>query len=223
MVVTSWTARVRRSWAEFVGPEATRTNTVLTLATSVAGVLGPARLARRKGAGPAATALVSLLGADLAGGVYVNNTRACARWYERPGQGTEQHLRFAALHVHPAVIAYVDSSVERRPNAVRWSLTHYTYLMLSTWLIRRFPERRRSLGVTLTAGGLLLDRVLGSSQVAPWFAWTYYPKLLLGHAAAALWRDRDLVDRTQEESTSYPQRCAARPERGEAKSSRRMG
>ncbi|WP_232330494.1 hypothetical protein [Nocardia fusca] len=190
--MTNWIARVRRSWAEFVGPEATRTNNILTLAAGAAGLLGPARVARRKGAGPSATALVSMLGVDLVGGAYVNNTKACARWYERPGQEAKHHLRFAALHIHPAVIAYLDSNVERQPNAVRWATAHYTYMMLSTWAIRNVPEHRRSLGVTLTAGGLLLDRALGPSEVAPWFAWTYYPKLLLGHAATALWRERDL-------------------------------
>lgn len=190
--MTSWTARVQRSWAEFVGPEATRTNDVLTLAAGVAGLLGPARVARRKGTGPGATALVSILGADLVGGAYVNNTKACARWYERPGQEAKHHLGFAALHMHPAVIACLDSNAGRQPNAVRWALTHYTYMMLSTWAIRTLPEHRRSLGAALTAGGLLLDRALGPSEVAPWFAWTYYPKLPLGHAATALWRAGDL-------------------------------
>lgn len=93
--------------------------------------------ARRHGAGPATTTVIALLGFDLGGGVYVNNTRACARWYEHPGQGTREHLAFAG-------------------------------------------------------GGLVLDRVLGPSHAAGWFAGAYYPKLLMGHAAASLWSDEQL-------------------------------
>lgn len=184
--------RLRREWDEFVGPEATRTNTVVTLSGGAAALLAAPRLARRRGAGRGAAAVIALLAVDLAGGVYVNNTRACARWYERPGQGASQHLTFAAWHVHPALVGCVDSAAGRQQHALRWASAHYAYLMLATTVIRAVPERRRSLGVTLTAGGLALDRVLGPSHTAPWFAWAYYPKLLLGHAAAALWSDAAL-------------------------------
>lgn len=190
--MTAFTTRLQRSWAEFVGPEATPTNTAITLAASAVGMVGSAWAARRAGAGSGMTTALSALAMDLAGGAYVNNTRACARWYERPGQGTAQHLRFAALHLHPAAMAIADRSVGRQDHVIRWSALHYGYLMASTAAIRRFPRRRRSLGVALTAGGLVLDRALGPSTVAPWFAWTYYPKLLMGHAAAALWSDDDL-------------------------------
>ena len=186
------TADVRRAWDEFVGPEATRTDTAVTLVGSAAALAGASRLARRRGAGQGTAAMLTVLAADLVGGAYVNNTRACARWYERPGQGTRQHLQFAALHAHPAAIAYADNTIGDQPHPVRWAAAHYTYLVLATALIRGFPARRRILGTTLTAGGLALDRVLGPSRTAPWFAWTYYPKLLMGHAAAALWSDAEL-------------------------------
>lgn len=186
------TVRLRRSWAQLVGPEATGANIVVALAAGAAGMIGAPVVARRRGAGPGGSAVVSVLAGDLVGGAYVNNTRACARWYQRPGQGTADHLMFAALHVHPAVLACLDRGVGRRARPGRWSLAHYGYLMAATLLIRRLPEHRRGLGVALTAGGLLLDAVLGPSRVAPWFAWTYYPKLLMGHAAASLWDDTDL-------------------------------
>lgn len=184
--------RLRREWDEFVGPEATRTNTVVTLGGSAAALFVAPWMATRRGAGRGGTALVALLAVDLAGGVYVNNTRACARWYERTGQGASQHLRFAAWHVHPVAVAYVDSAVDRQPHPLRWASAHYAYVMLATAAIRAVPKRRRLLGVTLTAGGLALDSVLGKSSTAPWFAWMYYPKLLMGHAAAALWSDAAL-------------------------------
>jgi hypothetical protein len=63
---------------------------------------------------------------------------------------------------------------------------------VATVVIRRLPRHRRVLGVALTGGGLVLDRVLGPSDRAPWFAAVYYPKLLLGHAAAAIWSDAEL-------------------------------
>ena len=65
-------------------------------------------------------------------------------------------------------------------------------MLLATAVIRACPPQRRGSGVALTVGGLVLDRVLGPSTVAPWFTWTYYPKLLMGHAAGSLWPDDDL-------------------------------
>ncbi len=192
--MTTRGARLQRYWATIVGPEATQVNTIATLAVMAVGSVGAGFAARRRGAGTVATAVISTLAADLAGGVYVNNTRASARWYERSGQGAKQHLQFAALHVHPAAVAWADSLVGKQPHPVRWSLAHYAFMLLSTATIRNFFQHRRTLGLALTVGGLLLDRALGRSETAPWFAWAYYPKLVLGHAAASLWSDRDVVD-----------------------------
>jgi len=186
---------LQRAWGEFIGPEATWLNSVTAIASGIAGTVGAAALARRNGADRSTAAVVAALAGDLVGGAYVNNTRACARWYERDGRGTAEHLRFAALHVHPAVFAALDRRVGRQTHPVRWSVAHYGYLMLCTTAIRLLPRHRRALGPLLTAGGLLLDRGLGPSRTAPWFAWTYYPKLVLGHAAAALWADQDLAIR----------------------------
>ncbi|MBD8078486.1 hypothetical protein IF651_05360 [Cellulosimicrobium arenosum] len=187
-------AALRRAWAEFVGPEATPVNGVLTAATTAVGAVAAALVARARDASPARVGVACLLAVDLAGGVYVNNTRACARWYERPGQGFGAHVSFAALHVHPAAVAWLDAkSPGSRVHPAGWAAAQYAYLMTSTVVIRRYPARRRALGVALTAGGLALDCALGPSRRAPWFAWAYYPKLLLGHASAALWSDDDLA------------------------------
>ena len=185
-------ARLRRSWGEFVGPEATPANHLITAATTVSGgVLAPL-IARRRGAGVGNATATSLLAVDLVGGVYVNNTRACARWYERPGQGDAAHLSFAAIHLHPAAVAWLDRGTPRRVVGPVWAASHYGYMVAATALIRNFPAQRRPLGVALTVVGLALDRVLGPSDQAPWFAWAYYPKLLLGHAAASMWSDQEL-------------------------------
>ncbi|QNG19133.1 hypothetical protein SAMN05444695_110128 [Rhodococcus triatomae] len=183
-------ARLRRAWDEFVGPEATPVNHVLTAATTVAGAVTAPLVARRRGADRGRAAVACVLATDLAGGVYVNNTLACARWYERPGQGNTTHLAFAALHVHPAAVAWLDVGAgARKVPGPAWAAAHYAYLMAATVVVRRFPSGRRPLGVVLTAGGLVLDGLLGPSHRAPWFAWTFYPKLLMGHAGASLWSD----------------------------------
>ena len=83
---------------------------------------------------------------------------------------------------------------QRRVPGWVWASAHYGYLMASTVAIRRLPRRRRMLGATLTAGGVLLDATLGPSRAAPWFAPVFYSKLLLGHASSALWPDSALRD-----------------------------
>ncbi|MER7174454.1 hypothetical protein [Streptomyces mesophilus] len=207
--MTEARAALRRAWGEFVGPEATRANHVLTAVTTVAGAVAAPTVARARGAGAGSAAIACLLAVDLAGGVYVNNTRACARWYERRGQGNAAHYSFAALHVHPAVVARLDAGLpggsatrrvqpavwaaSRRVHPAVWAASQYAYMVAATVAIRRAPARRRTLGVALTAGGLVLDGLLGPSRTAPWFAWTYYPKLLLGHAGASLWSDEELA------------------------------
>ena len=49
------------------------------------------------------------------------------------------------------------------------------------------------LGLVAAVGGVLLDRRLGSSPSAPWFAPVYYSRLLAGHAAGAALLSRDPV------------------------------
>ena len=176
-----------RQWGEFVGPENTVSETAATLAVAALGAGSAFLWARRAGASLPQQALSTLLAADLWGGAVANNTRACARWYERPGQGTAEHLRFSALHLHPFVVGPSG----RQPGWV-WAAAHYGYLQLATLGIRRAGRHRRVAGVLATGGGLLLDRLLGPSRTAQWFGPVFYTKLLLGHASAALWSDEDL-------------------------------
>lgn len=180
----------RKQWYGFVGPEATATDNTITLTLGAAGGLGSHRLSRRE-LGTADELVLDTLAGDLWGGAWANNTRACARWYERPGQTDRDHLKFSAVHLHPAAIAWVDRS-ERSQPAV-WAAAHYGYLLAATWLIRSRPRHRRLLGVATTVGGVALDRALGPSSAAPWFAPVFYTKLLLGHASAARWSHAELT------------------------------
>jgi hypothetical protein len=189
-VVTSDRSRLRTAWDEFVGPEATAVDNSLTLGAGLAGLVVAPSLTPAARALPRGEAvLLRILAADLWGGVVANNTRACARWYERSGQTDAHHLRFAAAHLHPLLVAVLD---RRAPGApVRRgvaAVARYGYLMLATVVIRRARgQHRRLAAVALTLGGIVLGSALGPAAVAPWFGPVYYAKLLLGHAGAALW------------------------------------
>ncbi|MGY1682698.1 hypothetical protein [Geodermatophilus sp. SYSU D01176] len=141
-------------------------------------------LAHRPAPGAAAPVL-RLLALDLWGGAWCNNTPAAARWYHREGQGAAQHLAFAAGHLHPVVLALLDDGPER--SRLRWAAALYGYLLVATAALTAVRGRRarRALGLATTVGGVLLDRALGPSPSAPWFAPVFFVKLLAGHAAGA--------------------------------------
>lgn len=180
---------IRTQWHDFVGPEATRTDNTVTLTLAAVGGLAAHRLSRHDLSTGDELVLDGLAG-DLWGGAWANNSRACARWYERPGQTDRDHLKFAVLHLHPVAYAWIDRHDRATP--VVWAAAHYGYLLAATLLIRSRPRHRRLLGVLTTAGGVALDRALGPSSAAPWFAPVFYAKLLLGHASAARWPDAEL-------------------------------
>lgn len=106
------------AWDRFAGPRPTRIETAGMLAAVVAAAGWADRDPEPRTA--LTGALVRLTAIDLWGGAWVNNTRACVRWYERPGQGAREHLGFAALHLlHPALIAAADLAAGRRGRASR--------------------------------------------------------------------------------------------------------
>jgi hypothetical protein len=155
-------------------------------------VLAPA-LVRPAARGPAA--VLRLLALDLWGGAWCNNTPAAARWYHRDGQGAAQHLVFSAGHVHPVVLAWLDGDVHR--HRLRWALALYGYLLAATAVVSAARDRRvrRALSLVTTVGGVLLDRGLGPSAAAPWFAPVFFAKLLGGHAAGAALLPTDPLSR----------------------------
>ncbi|MGR6965601.1 hypothetical protein ACU610_14155 [Geodermatophilus sp. URMC 61] len=119
------------------------------------------------------------------GWAWCNNTPAAARWYHRDGQGAAQHLVFSAGHLHPVLLAWLDGGAQR--HRLRWGLALYGYLLAATAVVTACSDRRarRAVGLATTVGGVLLDRALGPSTSAPWFAPVFYVKLLAGHAAGA--------------------------------------
>lgn len=174
------------AWDRLIGPGASSAETTAILATAIGGGIATAVLARRtpRWGRVAATAL----GFDLWGGVVANSMPTCVRWYERPGQGTREHVVFAAGHVHPFVIALLDRRARAEdgsPDGWRWAAGQYLWMLGSTAAVVTAPRRlRRRLGLAATAVGIALDRLAGPSPNAPWFAPVYHGKLLAGHAGA---------------------------------------
>ena len=178
-------------WDRAVGPGATTAENVGTVCLAVAGALLAPRFGSDASPDPKAFAqrsrhlAVRVMAFDLWGGAWCNNTPASARWYQREGQGPTQHLTFAAAHLHPFLLAWLDrSEKDGRPRWL-WASALYGYLMVATVVVTQGEHRRRRVGLVATAGGVALNEFLGGSASAPWFAPVYYVKLLAGHAAGA--------------------------------------
>lgn len=176
-------------WDRFAGPRPSGLETAGTLAAVAAAALWADRDPDRGRVCPGV--LMRLTAIDLWGGAWVNNTRSCVRWYERPGQGAREHVGFAALHLlHPALIAVADEAAGRRSRAtaIGWTLGHYGWMLASSAVITRAPRRTRfALAIGATGAGIYLDRLLEPSRGAPWFAPVFYTKLIIGHAAGSVW------------------------------------
>jgi hypothetical protein len=167
-----------------VGPDASRAENAGTIALAVAGAVFPPLLAPQR-SGALDRLVLGVLGADLWGGAWANNTPSCVRWYERGGQGVAEHLRFAALHLHPFVIAWLNHNGCHAPWWVRGA-AQYGYLVVATMAIARLRgAKRRIAGLIGTAGGMAVGRALDGRPGTAWFASVYYVKLLLGGGGSA--------------------------------------
>lgn len=179
------------SWDRIVGPGATAVETAGTVGLALAGAVFAGR-ATRPAPVRAERLLRAVLAADLWGGAWCNLTPAAARWYHRDGQGPVQHLAFSAAHVHPFVVALLDTSHGRPwPERLRWAVAQYGWVLLVTAVVGRCrrPDARRVIALAGTAGGIALDARLGRSATVPWFGLVLHVKLLAGHAGAVLVRD----------------------------------
>ncbi|HYO34671.1 MAG TPA: hypothetical protein VER97_01230 [Geodermatophilus sp.] len=127
--------------------------------------------------------MLRLLALDLWGGAWCDNTPTAARWYHREGRGRRSTWPSRRGHLHPVVLARLDAG----PGRLRWAVAPYGYLVAATAVLIAVGHRgaRRALGLATTAGGVFLDRALGPSPSAPWFAPVYFATLLAGHVAGA--------------------------------------
>ncbi|WP_153393972.1 hypothetical protein [Ornithinicoccus halotolerans] len=190
---------VAGAWDRFVGPGQSRVEAAGTAAAVLAGALW-GHHGLDDGAPVHRRVLLQLAAVDLWGGAFVNNTPSCVRWYERPGQGFGEHVGFAAAHLlHAGLVGHVDATEGHRSgrSSLRWVLGHYAWLLGATAVVAAAPRRARlPLAIGATAAGLGLDRALGRSTAAPWFAPVFYSKLLVGHAAGSVWNWRSRGGRT---------------------------
>lgn len=174
------------SWGRIAGPGAGVVENVGTLGLGVCGAVLRPRLVRpRDRHGPVGAAVVRVLASDLWGGAWCNNTPAAARWYHREGHGPRRRLLFCAAHLHPFVLAWLDREPGRRPRWGRAGVQYVYGLGAAAVVEHAAPRSRRAIGLLATGGGVVLDRALGVSATAPWFAPVLFTKLLAGHAAGA--------------------------------------
>lgn len=175
------------SWDRFVGPGASAAENAGSLGLGLAGALLAPRLSRTSTGAPGHRLATRLLALDLWGGAWCNNTLACVRWYHRPGQQSRDRLRFVAAHVHPLVLGGLEGHDRSRAPGWLFGAAHYGYLLAATLFVeRRHGRARTTAALRAAAGGVVLDRVLGPSGAAPWFAPVFYVKLLVGHVGGGL-------------------------------------
>ncbi len=175
------------SWDELVGPGASPAENVATLGAAALGAVVAPIVARDTG--PVGRTALSALALDLWGGMVANSTPTCVRWYERPGQGPREHLAFAALHLHPFALAWLDRDDQPGSTGRRltWAGLQYLWMLGATAAVVGAPARlRRRLGIAATVLGIVLDRMTGPSRNAPWFAPVFHLKLLAGHAGTGI-------------------------------------
>ncbi|WP_432487760.1 hypothetical protein [Kineococcus sp. SYSU DK018] len=176
-------------WGRVVGPGAGAVENLGSVGLGLAGaVLAPRSVRSPVRRSAAVDTVVRVLAADLWGGAWCNNTPAAVRWYHRPERGARQRLAFCAAHLHPFVLALLDGSHGGRSTHWRRAGAEYAYLVLAAVAVEGTPAAVRPVvGVVATAGGVVLDRALGASPSAPWFAPVYFTKLIAGHAAGGAW------------------------------------
>lgn len=175
-------------WDRFVGPGQ---SAVEAAGWAVIAAVTAVRASATKSISARSRGVLAVIAVDLWAGAWVNNSPSCVRWYERRGQGVTKHLSFAILHAaHPALIAVLDVNAgsRSRSSALRWASVHTASMVGSTAVITAAPRRARlPIAIVSSVLGIALDRPLGASRSAPWFAPAFYSKLLIGHAAGSIW------------------------------------
>ena len=168
-------------WDKFVGPGATRSETVLQVGSAVIAAIAAPLYAYRAGVDwpTFSYALCAALAFDIAGGVLTNATSSAKRWYHRQGQGFTHHLGFVAVHLlHLLLVSWVYLAFDGL-----WFLIAGGYLLLAATGILLAPQYlQRPLALLGYAGGLLIA-LYGLPQPIglEWFLPLFYLKLLLSH------------------------------------------
>ena len=168
-------------WDTFIGPGATRAETILIMAFGLLSALALYFYARTGGLGWCDRCLIFalLLAFDLGGGVIANASSATKRWYHRPGQTLKDHLGFIAFHaVHLFVVAYLF-----RWHDWLWGSVFFGLLIGSTFILDAVPRYlQRPVATALYVLALLVNfYILLPTPGMEWFIPVFFLKLVIGH------------------------------------------
>jgi hypothetical protein len=167
-------------WDRFIGPGATRGETLLTLGAAFGAAIALVLYAFAADLGWTGwqIALAALLALDLAGGVAANATLTTKRWYHRPGQGLRDHLGFIAAHIHPLIVGLVFGGGDWL-----YGLVGYGGLLVAALIIlRTAPRLQLPIALLLYLCAVLIGLyALPDIPGMAWFVPVFYLKLLVAH------------------------------------------
>jgi hypothetical protein len=120
----------------------------------------------------------ALLGADLVGGAWTNNTSSTRAWYHRPGTTPLDRFGFTAVHVHPFVAVWLWDT------PLPYAAVAYAYALVGSALVGALPpSRQRFAAWALTALGASAGAIRTTTGGQPrWLLAAYYIKLIAGHS-----------------------------------------
>lgn len=167
-------------WDTFIGPGATRAESMLIWLTALGGGLAAFLVAQHEEVlwAPWQWLLSLLMALDLFGGVAANATSVTKRWYHRPGQGFRHHLTFVAFHVYPFLVAWFF-----RDGDWFYGLLVYGYLLLAAMVVLRTPlYLKRPTALALYLLGMTIPwLVVSPTPGLIWFVPVLYLKLIVCH------------------------------------------
>ena len=168
-------------WDQFIGPGATRAETLLI--TTFALLSGAAMFFYARTAGPPwctrCLIFAILVAVDLGGGVIANATSAAKRWYHRPGQTLKDHLTFIAYHaLHLFIVLYLF-----RGHDWLWGTVFFGLLIGATLILDAVPlYLQRPIAAGLYVLALLVNLYLFTPTPGmEWFIPVFFLKLVISH------------------------------------------
>jgi hypothetical protein len=123
--------------------------------------------------------LLALIAADIIGGVFIaSNASSQKNTFGKDGFGRKGFLLFAALHLHPFVVAWVfyDSYFS-------YAFFIYLFMLASVATILVIPSYlRRATALIICGCGITLNFIYFTQAVGfEWFAPFYFIKLIVAH------------------------------------------
>ncbi len=166
-------------WDKFIGPGATKTETILMLSFSLLGGVGMLlySLLGNLEWNIAQIIIAVILATDLAGGVVANATSATKRWYHRREQGFWNHMRFVAFHIYPILIGLLYRDLD-------WvyCLVIYGFLIVSSVIILIIPQYlHRPVSFIVFSGAILMSIYAFPTPGLEWFIPILFLKITVGH------------------------------------------